>query len=400
MQHMDEGLLQAWLDGPRAGLTEEERTEVEAHLDQCSQCLERVEALRAAGRRALELLAVVEGEVDDEIPDFAAVVRRAGELGGESEKEAPASAGTSAGARVDPETGPEAIPEASRRAGPWWGRRTAWAASILVALGAGWLANEWNATMPDVRLDPLQVTEAPASGESAADVALEAGLPEGAAPESGALDPSAVPALANRAEAAGEAGLVANDRPPVLADASLVPVEAPSAISDAGAAAAERRVVDSPQTREVAARASGLVPPPAEPDPVVQLDPTPVPRGGEIPEAERFAGTVPTGLDDLDWRPSSLGEARSRLGAGVGTVPDLPVASVRIGTFDGVPVVRVEHELGDGALLTLLQARTMVAPGDADLGTTTELPGGVFVRGWADIPVDSLRALLGRVRAN
>lgn len=105
-------------------------------------------------------------------------------------------------------------------------------------------------------------------------------------------------------------------------------------------------------------------------------------------------------LGDDRWRPASILEARAHLGASPGTVPDLPVVTVHIGTFNSLPVVRVEQALEDGDLLTLVQAPVPVDTDDGQRGATTELPGGVFVRGWADIPSDSLRALMERVRAN
>lgn len=95
-----------------------------------------------------------------------------------------------------------------------------------------------------------------------------------------------------------------------------------------------------------------------------------------------------------------MAEAQAHLGASPGTVPALPIVGAHIGTFEGLAVIRVEQELENGGRLTLVQARTRVAPGDGDLGATTELPGGVFVRGWADVSPDSLRALVERVRAN
>ena len=57
MRHMDEGLLQAWLDGPRAGLSEAERTAIAEHLAVCEACAARLEELRSTNEKARELLA-------------------------------------------------------------------------------------------------------------------------------------------------------------------------------------------------------------------------------------------------------------------------------------------------------------------------------------------------------
>mgnify|MGYP001103821235 CR=1 FL=1 len=505
MQHMDEGLLQAWLDGPRAGLTDPERAAVGAHLDQCTLCRERVESLRATGERAVHLLAAAE-EGDEDIPDFAGVIQRSQELKGGAAAEArPASTApvpAEADSRIGPEPGSVSSPQATPPARPWWGRRSAWAASIMLALGAGWLANEWNSTLPDVRLDPLRVTDSPASAEPAPAAAGAGASPEGAALESPAVDGLDALELANRTEVGEGAAPVTQERPSALADADAAPAGPPSATSGAGAeaavAAAERRAAEAPQLREAEAQAARLAPPPVEPDPVVRVDATPAPEktsvsgrvvdqatgrpleavqvfvagtnrgtltnadgrftlfpeptsdsiarlrvetigygqeeftvdltGEEVavgdvllaqtalaldqlvvtgisgsedaPEVERFARTVPMELGDDRWRPASILEARAHLGASPGTVPDLPVVTVHIGTFNSLPVVRVEQALEDGDLLTLVQAPVPVDTDDGQRGATTELPGGVFVRGWADIPSDSLRALMERVRAN
>lgn len=343
MQHMDEGLLQAWLDGPRAGLTAEERVAVEAHLAECPVCTERVESLRATNDRVRELMAAVE-EVDEEIPPFAGVLRRAGELDGESR------------------------PPASPPVRPWWGRRTAWAASILVALGAGWLANEWNSTTPDIRLDPLQVREAPGSFEAAEEEGAAAG--DAAELRSDELDRLEVPPV---------------ESPAAGAEAPAPTVEVPATAGDAA-----RSLATASPTRP--AQESRLAPLPAEPDPVARLS---VARTARVP-------SVPKGLEDDRWGPVSMEEAWDHLGRVVETVRGSPVTGVHIGTFDEVPVVRVEQELDDGSPLILIQSRTPVRVTSDDAGSvdTVVTAEELFVAGWADLPVDSLRRMLRGIALN
>jgi len=124
MPHMDEGLLQAWLDGVRGGLTEEERREVEAHLKGCERCSALLDELRAADHATRDLLGAV-AAAEETTPDFSEVVARAGAL-----REA------------------HAEPKAGRRF------PLPWAASIVLAVGVGWMANEVARTDSGVSLPP------------------------------------------------------------------------------------------------------------------------------------------------------------------------------------------------------------------------------------------------------
>lgn len=186
MRHMDEGMLQAWLDRPRSGLSREEEAAVEAHLAECPECAARLEALQGSDALAGALLADA-GEVEEEIPDFQGVVARARELDGgatppgqvgegspeEDAVEAPVPAGT---ARIHR-----------------WRVRLGWAASILVALGAGWMSNElmnrepaepaelFAPALPEAGATPREVemdADPQEAGEDAAGVTLADQAPE------------------------------------------------------------------------------------------------------------------------------------------------------------------------------------------------------------------------------
>lgn len=366
MRHMDEGLLQAWLDGPRAGLSEAERTAIADHLAGCDACAARLEELRSTSDRALELLSVAE-EGDEEIPAFEAVVRRAREMEAEA-----------------------AAPSTPR---PLWGRRTAWAASIVLALGAGWLANEWNTGTPEALLAPLRVTEAPAAAEAdGGDERLQGAASRG----SGEAVAAAPPELASAAADAG-----ALDRPEAAAGAStddaVVAELRPNAILSSASA--------------VAGDSGGLRPPPAEPDPVARITgATPAPRSmdavaapaaAEAEEAFADGGGVPLRLGDPRWSPASLAEAEAGIPFAVGTIPGLPLTSVHVGSFGGVPAVRVVQELEDGRVLTSIQSAEplVIEPDGSGTGTALTREDGVYLSLWADLPLDSLQSLLGRVES-
>jgi hypothetical protein len=110
MLHLDEGTLQAWLDHPRSGLEPSEVAEIERHLASCPACAAELEALRSSDREAHSLLA---SGVDRSVPapPFEEVVRRA--------------------------RGRDDVRRARRRL-----NRLAWAASLVVAIGVGWLSND------------------------------------------------------------------------------------------------------------------------------------------------------------------------------------------------------------------------------------------------------------------
>src|SRR5688572_26367285 len=110
MQHLDEGTLQAWLDGARSGLDPSRLAAIERHIDSCGACAARADALTRASFRAHAVLAVGRDQYAPRVP-YEAVVRRA------------------RGSRT------------RRRA---LTRKVAatWAASIVGAAAVGWVSNE------------------------------------------------------------------------------------------------------------------------------------------------------------------------------------------------------------------------------------------------------------------
>jgi hypothetical protein len=109
MQHLDDGTLQAWLDGARSGLSAAERVDIARHLASCGSCAARLEELEELSRRAETLLAASD-PTDEPIPAFETVLARA--------ERGHATGGTLS----------------------MW-RAAAWAASIAIALGVGWMAH-------------------------------------------------------------------------------------------------------------------------------------------------------------------------------------------------------------------------------------------------------------------
>lgn len=110
MRHLDDGALQAWLDRDRSGIDAGEAREIERHLARCDVCAARLAELEELTERSREVLASA-GPVDADIPDFRFVVERSRRAG-----------------------------SGRRSARPWMA--AGWAASLVAALGVGWLAND------------------------------------------------------------------------------------------------------------------------------------------------------------------------------------------------------------------------------------------------------------------
>lgn len=141
MSHPDEGTLHAYLDGE---LEESERRQAERHLEACARCRARLEAARVDARRAAELLAELEPR-DLEPPSWRELEGRA-------------------------------AARAERRQRRSWRRPAlAWAASLVLAFGLGWLSGSWrqqplprrSVAMGEPRVEPA-VAEADREAKAAA----------------------------------------------------------------------------------------------------------------------------------------------------------------------------------------------------------------------------------------
>lgn len=123
MSHIDEGLLHAYLDGAFAP-GDAQVDEIEAHVASCADCGVRLEDARALKERALEVLRHAT-PIDVRVPPFEALSLRK-----HSAPDPGAVARTAA-------TEPAAARRLARSPA-----RLAWAASLVLAVGAGWMANE------------------------------------------------------------------------------------------------------------------------------------------------------------------------------------------------------------------------------------------------------------------
>lgn len=150
MPHMDDGHLQAWLDGTRSGVPEAERSEMGAHLASCDACASRLEELRATDSASRELLAAL-GAADPAVPDFSEVVARSQALDDGSESTTDAAPEATAYAPPEAEPASDTPQARTPRRFP-----VQWAASIVLALGVGWVANEVTQSRPSLVAPPTQ----------------------------------------------------------------------------------------------------------------------------------------------------------------------------------------------------------------------------------------------------
>src|SRR4051812_42300237 len=113
MSHAAEGEIHAWLDGALDDLGEARAEQVREHLRRCPECQDALTAEEAVRARAAEVLGLA-APMSMELPPLEALIERARRV------DAPAQV---------------AAPSVSRRT-----VGLGWAASVVLALGAGWTA--------------------------------------------------------------------------------------------------------------------------------------------------------------------------------------------------------------------------------------------------------------------
>lgn len=219
MPHVDEGRLTAWLDGALAP-GDAGGGEVERHLAVCGDCRRRLEEVRDLRVRASGILAAADLPVAP-APDFERLMARA---------RAEAGRGS-------------AMPRRSHGRRRWSagaGTGLAWAASLALAVGAGWIARDLSvrrgAGIPPSLREPV-----PGRQEAAPGVASPADerVADAVAASGAAARSAADAAKAGRIEAADGPLAAAEAAPAPAAElrAQLDPFHAPpaTALAEAGA---------------------------------------------------------------------------------------------------------------------------------------------------------------------
>lgn len=404
MSHIEEGRLHAYLDGECAA---REMEQIEAHLEICDDCQNRLAAARSASRAASDLLAEVEPG-----PMSAP---------GWRELEERAAARTRKATR------------------PIWARPSlAWAAVIAVAFGLGWFSNTYwsSASYP-----PAADYRRPQTPVFAAD-ALEREQPSQTA--------TRAQTDAQLGQQAGESeiaeALASQDRRLKTANELPAPPTEPGRRAAAepemkeadreGAAAGEQ--APTPPTEDLARAATEKVAPRLRvPEPGVagvQAQSQPTERQ-ELQEARRdqalpYADTLGAFTERTSWLRAATDEAAAGflsvqpvdaaawLNGELRTLPDLELMRVEVGPGSSVtggrpdlPAVRLSYEDAAGHPIILIQQRIGDRIPETDLSqpVLTVDPSGRASYRWIDdrgyqlilvgrISSDSLRALAERVR--
>ncbi len=402
MSHVDDGLLHAWIDGAFAP-GDAEGDAIAAHLADCEACALRAEEARKLKERAAHVLRTMAPDAVRVEPfDRLITARRAAAQAG--------AAGTAA------------TPPRRRRAT----MPLAWAASLMLAVTAGWLAREYLPPAATPLADgtrqsaPATPAEAPASAivttetddmKSSADA-----VARDRAAEPGAANRTAEPParmLGGRAgepeqqRAADVAG--AGSRVDALAEAERREAVAKLAVQETMVAAAPPPVALARQS-ETARRRSDADSNVAQPREA--FAPSPASN-----EAIAMIGL----LDSAQWVDVARADAERLLGRAPFIIDGLAVEAMQ--AIEPQRTVRVGQRTTGGALIELVQrrgplrlqderavgaARSNVAMAaeisvmdvlaDTNARALTFERDGLVLVVRAPIPADSLRALLARVR--
>lgn len=334
MPHTDEGTLHAHLDGE---LTPAEAAELQSHLATCAACRERLDAARVVRDRAHAILRRADPPPVT-MPDFGTLQARR-------------------------TLAPPSAPSRSSR-----GLALAWAASVAVALGAGWFAQDLLRGGGN-QTTAISSREA-ATVEAASDVAFPdapqavMSAPTGAvgAGDGEAARVAAAPSAAGASGAASPGGAAAGAAEPAESPAAAaLAKDSPDAQRPTVAAASE--------AADAAEQASGFAAPP----PPLTLRSL----GGAVTGDAEDAGSGGW-PGSHGWVAMDADSAAARLGASLMAVPDLPMIGYAA-AVDGSRTVRVTQRLPGGEEVEVLQ-RLNAAMGEVEFVLRAPLPADSLER--------------------
>jgi hypothetical protein len=374
MQHIDDGTLHEYLD--RGGDLDASQSAVTMHIAGCASCRARLDDARIIRARSDSILRSA-SPVPRATPSFESLVAR------------------SAAQRQPADVVSGAQHARPRRAGLGGVPRLAWAATIVLALGAGWMANSLyrsgaldetgNAVIleggrvapPDATIQSGTPDAAPQSQTSPAE---REAAPAATAPVTPAPLPRATGDAVNDAAPASTGGGVATQgfgtagaadaRREAAPERLARPTEqAARAAPAAQKAAAPNAPRNAPQdttqglptnalaqldvaTGGVSARMGGVAPPPAAPPP----------SGSNVEMSAAAAATDPARaaallLDSAEWKTITPAEASVALRGGLASANGQAV--IDIGLAEGTPSsplrVRVRQHLDTGDTVQIIQ---------------------------------------------
>jgi hypothetical protein len=396
MSHIDEGILHAYLDGE---VSEGQKAEIDAHLSACAECSDRLEAAKRLIGRASGLLAELEPGAAQP-PAWPEIEERA--------------------AARSAETGSRPFVR------PW----LAWAASIVLAFGVGWLSSsswlEWSerpVSSPEIVAPVAGSRELVSTRtESAADMDAVGESNIDAAPAETEAAPSVANAIRGDAEPQPASPQQEEQRGKAEADqegfldeaqgrgadqpARLRATVAQEAPAEPAIAADEvSRVAGDERQNEFAERKQG-----DEPDVELVLPMAQVSAEGAAAEERE---------EDTPFFAVQPEEAAAWLGVELRTLPDLELQRIEVGPgnalqsgLEGLPAVRLVYLDAADHEIVLIQQRVSADPALDAFAAEPVLavePSGRNVYRWRDsqgylltlaasVSGDSLRALAERIR--
>lgn len=472
MSHVDDGQLNALLDGE---LDAEERSTVEGHLAACRICRDRLEEARAFLIESGSLLEKLDAQAHERtsaqkpgktarekaielaLPPSKTLREPAINIDGQTAKAAPSPFFPQAAERIAAEAGRDlqareeaAKEEARARRRAKWGdvSQLAWAASIVLAIGVGFLTNEvMNLRDEQARLSNTDLATSRSVSQVAADTAKAPALADAAAEARGGAGAASGAPLRTGTRTTGtpRTTLVKPPeqrgaaKPPDVTGELNIPLDRRDAQRQgraeemAGVASADRveRALNQPQRPAAAAPApaplaAAPMPPSATPQPSAPGDAA---AGPPAPAANRAAGAAgqPRGFAAREspavFHRINADSAIRALSGSIRLVDGMRPGSIELGRGYLVPganpdrdVVRIHYQDSLGRRLVLDQQ-----PGDGgvtgasvnglmrgDTLITSAPSGGLRVR-WVDrknfwlsltgpLTPEELRTLVERIR--
>ncbi|MFQ5809717.1 MAG: anti-sigma factor family protein [Armatimonadota bacterium] len=417
MEHIPEGVLHAYLDGQLAGAEAagapeggRERQEIEVHLAECAECRGRLEEVRRVRDRADSILSA-SGPVEVSPPPFEEILARS---------------------RV----------QATRRRVFRLNRVTAlgWAATIVLAVGVGWIARGSlgfrEAVAPEassVAADTVRALLSQAVDEELANEVTGTPTEDQARLRQSELAKSRI-AAGVEAPVAAPAEVAAQQEPALerkFADADArereeaqrlkevveADVPAPPAAAPARqriAVAGERRGVAAGRRDSISrAREAGdslALREQARAEAVAQQ----VAALGAVAAADSLAMQY-IATAEATWLVVDQTTAREYLDGPIATIQGLPAVSYAVSAIQGRRAVRITQRLESGGALEVIQQEVTARPADAfrrrvealeaapavaldSVASVSVKWGDYVITARAKLAPDSLRALLANIR--
>jgi hypothetical protein len=409
MSHLDEGTLQAWLDGARSGLDPSKLASIERHVRGCDACTSRADALARSSFRTHALLSVGRDQYAPRVP-YEDVAKRA------------RGTRTRVRSRV-------------RRI------QVTWAASILCAIGLGWISNELYhandaigaeagtgalatapSTQPENGLAETSSADAASPTPESAGSAFPgpslaaAGTSLRLSPPSSSIFASQTPRMSGDFLVRGFVG-DEGGRPVPSAQVYVAALDVAVLTRDDGRF--DLRLPTGPESYEITVQRIGF------------RQQTRAINGSDLDdvsanfrlreEALALDEIIVTGESDgarstgtrvtnvraapFVWRPSPSIAAEGHVGSALWMLPGLDLLSLEV-AYGGYPnethVARVRLDLGEGKILTLVQGRTdgrrIRWPIQSQGAVLSTRRGEMLITATAAVSADSLRALLEQLR--